>query len=50
MPLRTVSDLLYNMEELYSGLLTAGLLIEAAAVSEALVSLRRKVREGDEGE
>jgi hypothetical protein len=45
-----VSDLLYNAEELYAGLLTAGLLVEAAAVYEAVTDLRRKVREGGERE
>lgn len=48
-PVESNADLCYQAEQLYSDLLNAGLLIEAACVSEALFELRRKVRE-EQGE
>ena len=47
-PLTAVSDLCFTCEQLYSDLLAAGLVIEAACVHEALQDLRRRVREDGE--
>lgn len=47
-PTESVSDLLYNAEELYGGLLLAGLIVEASSVYEAVQDLRRRVREENE--
>lgn len=48
-PQENVSDLCFTAEQLYTDLLAAGLLLEAASVSEALDGLRRRVREENEG-
>lgn len=49
MAVESITDLLYNTEQLYNDLLAAGLLIAASGVHEALTDLRQRAREEREG-